>query len=160
MLSQVLFSDREHYLELGTCSKPVIKNSKELRCITVTGKTVLFNIAHTMRLSKKGYCTLKYTNLWIMEWITKVRFTFQSLVTHFVCVTHWSENVLYNTSVSNTQRICVYDSFQLEILSLFALAAKIHTFTLEVIASSSTVAAFRLASVPAETHLRPLSGKT
>lgn len=61
--------------------------------------------------------------------------------------------------MSNTQRICVYDSFQLEILSLFALAAKIHIFTLEVIASSFTVSAVGLA-VPVETHLRPLNGKT
>lgn len=86
-------------------------------------------------------------------------FTFQSLITHFVCVTHRSEKVLYNTSVSSTQRICIYDSFQLEILSLFALAGKIHAFTLEVIASSSTVAAVGLTGFPAETHLRPLNGK-
>lgn len=42
--------DREYYLELGSCSKPVIKTSEGLRCITVTGKTVLFNTAHTMRV--------------------------------------------------------------------------------------------------------------
>lgn len=85
-------------------------------------------------------------------------FTFQSLVTHFVCVTHRSEYVSHNTSVS--KRICIYNSFQLEILSPFALAAKMHTFTLEVVASSSTVAAVRLTNVPVETHLRPLSAKT
>lgn len=63
VLPQALFLGRKYYLELGSCSKPVTKTTKESRCITVTGKTVLFNIAHTMRVSKKRYCTLKYTNL-------------------------------------------------------------------------------------------------
>lgn len=63
LLSQVSFLDREYYLDLGSCSKPVIKTSKESRCITMTGKRVLFNNAHIIRVSKKRYCTLKYTNL-------------------------------------------------------------------------------------------------
>lgn len=77
-------------------------------------------------------------------------FTFQSLVTHIVCVTHWSENLLYITSVSNTHRICIYDIFHLEILPLFffVLAAKIHRYTLEVTTLSSSD---RLASVPEKT---------
>lgn len=56
---RVLILERKYHLRLGSSSKPVIKTLKEPKCTTATGKTVLFNIAHTMRLSKEGILYFK-----------------------------------------------------------------------------------------------------
>lgn len=108
LLSQVSFLDREYYLDLSSCSKPVIKTSKEPRCITMTGKRVLFNNAHIIRVSKKRCCTLKYTNLWLMEWITKVHISHFSHLSHSLFVQATSLKMCYMTHLCPVHRGCAF----------------------------------------------------